>query len=101
MIHVLVQQPDGETEGGATCFARLEVNNWETLIEIAPQQKSVFSIFHWAWIKGSNGVPAESMMTKIDEALQLFLSSFKGQPPAPLLDFFTLILDNLSPNVCA
>ncbi|KAI3336654.1 DUF1941-domain-containing protein [Xylariaceae sp. AK1471] len=99
LIHVLVQQPDGEVAGGATCFAELEVNNWAPLIEIAPQHKDVFSIFHWAWIKGSTAVPAGAMTAKIEDALQLFLSSFKGQNPTPLLDFITLILDNLNPNL--
>ncbi|KAI8626833.1 DUF1941-domain-containing protein [Xylariaceae sp. FL1651] len=99
VIHVLVQQPDGSAMGGATCFAELEVSYWAPLIEIAPQHNNVFSIFHWAWVKGSITVPAENMTTKIDEALQLFLSSFKGHNPTPLLEFITLILENLNPTL--
>jgi hypothetical protein len=101
LIHILVQQPDGEAAGGATCLAELQGSNWAPLIEIAPQHKHVFSIFQWAWINGSTAVPVETMKTKIDEALQLFSSSFKGQNPTSLLDFITLILDNLNPSVSA
>ncbi|KAI0542212.1 Neurochondrin-domain-containing protein [Xylaria digitata] len=99
LIHVLVQQPDGQTAGGATCFAKLDVSSWEALIEISPQYQTVFSIFHWAWVKGSTAVPVETMKAKIDDALQLFVSSFKGHHPTPLLDFITLIFDNLNPNL--
>jgi hypothetical protein len=99
LIHVLVQQPDDEVTGGATCFAQLEVNNWAPLIEIAPQHKDVLSIFHWAWVKGSNTVPTETMAAKIDDALQMFISSFKIQNPTPLLDFITVLLDNMNPDV--
>lgn len=99
MINTLVQQPAGESAGGATCFAELEVSSWASLIEIAPEHKDVFSIFHWAWVNGSSSVPAEAMRKKIDEAVQLFISSFKGHYPGPLLDFVALILDNLPSNV--
>ncbi|KAI1118017.1 Neurochondrin-domain-containing protein [Nemania sp. NC0429] len=97
LMHVLVQQPDGHTAGGATCFAELDVGNWAPLIEIAPQHETVFSIFHWAWVKGSTAAPVDLMRAKIDDALQLFISSFKGCNPTPLLDFITLILNNLDP----
>ncbi|KAI1154270.1 DUF1941-domain-containing protein [Nemania diffusa] len=99
LIHVLVQQPDDQVVGGATCFAGLDVNSWGPLIEIAPQYETVFSIFHWAWVKGIATVPAEITRAKIDDALQLFISSFKGNSPAPLLDFITLIFDNINPNL--
>ncbi|KAI0429649.1 Neurochondrin-domain-containing protein [Xylaria sp. FL1042] len=99
LIHVLVQQPDGQATGGATCFAELDVSSWASLIEIAPQHETVFSIFHWAWVNGSAGVPVETMKAKIDDALLLFVSSFKGQHPTPLLDFITLIFDSLNPNL--
>ncbi|KAI0442197.1 Neurochondrin-domain-containing protein [Xylaria telfairii] len=99
LVHILVQQPDGKDAGGATCFAELDIESWGPLIEIAPQHNAVFSIFYWAWIKGAIAVPVESMRTKIDNALQLFISSFKGHNPTPLLDFITLIFDNLNPNL--
>ncbi|KAI0476843.1 Neurochondrin-domain-containing protein [Xylaria cf. heliscus] len=99
LIHVLVQQPDGQTAGGATCFAKLDIDSWEPLIEIAPQHETVFSIFHWAWIKGSIAVPVENMTAKIDNALQSFISSFKGHNPTSLLNFITLIFENLNPNL--
>ncbi|RYC64749.1 hypothetical protein CHU98_g1482 [Xylaria longipes] len=99
LIHVLVQQPDGQAAGGATCFAELDVGSWEPLIEIAPQHETVFSIFHWAWIKGSTTLTIEIMRAKIDNALQLLISSFKGHNATPLLNFITLIFDNLYPNL--
>ncbi|KAI0118731.1 Neurochondrin-domain-containing protein [Nemania sp. FL0031] len=99
LIHVLVQQPDDQVAGGATCFAKLDVGSWGPLIEIAPQHETVFSIFHWAWVKGSTAAPAETMRTHIDDALRLFISSFKGNNPTPLLNFITLIFDNINPNL--
>ncbi|GAP91157.2 putative duf1941 family protein [Rosellinia necatrix] len=99
LIHILVQQPDGQAAGGATCFAELDINSWAPLIEIAPQHKPVFSIFHWVWVKGSSTVPPEDMNAKIDKALQLFISAFTRHNPTPLLDFVALILDSLSPNL--
>ncbi|TGJ87684.1 hypothetical protein E0Z10_g1080 [Xylaria hypoxylon] len=99
LIHVLVQQPGSQATGGATCFAELDVNNWGALIEVAPQHETVFSIFHWAWVNGGTAALAETMKSKIDDALRLFVSSFKGHHPKPLLDFITLIFDNLNPNL--
>ncbi|KAI1310862.1 Neurochondrin-domain-containing protein [Xylaria venustula] len=99
LIHILVQQPSGRAAGGATCFAELDVDSWASLIEIAPTNETVFSIFHWAWVNGTINTPVEAMRTKIDDALLLFVSSFKGHHPTPLLDFITLILDNLNPNL--
>ncbi|KAI1813907.1 DUF1941-domain-containing protein [Poronia punctata] len=99
LINTLVQQPAGEPAGGATRFAELEVGSWTPLIEIAPQHKDVFSIFYWSWINGSKSVPTDTMMEKISEALQLFISSFKGQYPAPLLDFIAMTLENLPPHL--
>ncbi|KAI0905924.1 Neurochondrin-domain-containing protein [Ustulina deusta] len=99
LIHVLVQQPDGQAAGGATCFAELDVNSWGPLIEIAPQHDTIFSIFHWAWVNGSTAAPREIMRAKIDDALLLFVSSFKGHHPTPLLDFIKTIFDNLNPNL--
>ncbi|KAI1742269.1 Neurochondrin-domain-containing protein [Xylaria scruposa] len=99
LIHTLVQQPDSQAAGGARCFAGLDVDNWTPLIEIAPQHDTVFSIFHWAWIKGTTAVPAETMQIKVNDALQLFISSFKGHNPAPLLDFITSVFDNLDPHL--
>ncbi|KAK5636644.1 hypothetical protein RRF57_012356 [Xylaria bambusicola] len=99
LIHVLVQQPHGQAVGGATCFAQLDVNSWAPLIEIAPLYETVLSIFHWTWVNGSASVPVEEMRSKIDEALLLFVSSFKGQHPTPLLDFIALVFENLDPNL--
>ncbi|KAI0455307.1 Neurochondrin-domain-containing protein [Xylaria acuta] len=99
LIHVLVQQPDSQAAGGAACFAELDVGSWEPLIEVAPQHETVFSIFHWAWVKGTTAVSAETMQAKIYKALQLFISSFKGHNPTHLLNFITLIFDNLNPNL--
>ncbi|KAI1755478.1 Neurochondrin-domain-containing protein [Xylaria castorea] len=99
LIHTLVQQPDSQAAGGATCFAELDVDSWVPLIEIAPQRETVFSIFYWAWIKGNTAVPVETMQAKINNALQLFISSFKGHNPKLLLNFITSVLDNLNPNL--
>ncbi|KAI1360524.1 Neurochondrin-domain-containing protein [Xylaria arbuscula] len=99
LIHVLVQQPHGQAAGGATCFAQLDLNTWGPLIEIAPQYETVFSIFHWAWVSGSLAVPAKDLRPKLDGALKLFISSFKGQNPIPLLNFITLVFDNLNPDL--
>ncbi|KAJ8108037.1 hypothetical protein ONZ43_g6548 [Nemania bipapillata] len=99
LIHVLVQQPDDQVMGGATCFAQLNVDSWASLIEIAPQHKTVFSIFHWAWVKGNAATPVEIARVKIDDSLRLFISSFKGNNPTPLLDFITLIFDSIDPNL--
>ncbi|KAI0976135.1 Neurochondrin-domain-containing protein [Xylaria arbuscula] len=99
LIHVLVQQPYGRAAGGATCFAELDVDSWASLIESAPANETVFSIFQWAWVNGTLNAPVEAMRTKIDDALLLFVSSFKGHHPTPLLDFITLVLDNLNPNL--
>ncbi|KAI1175965.1 Neurochondrin-domain-containing protein [Nemania sp. FL0916] len=99
LIHVLVQQPDGQAAGGASCFAGLDMDSWKSLIEIAPQHNTVFSIFHWSWVKGSHAVPAETMQKKISDALLLFVSSFKGQNPTTLLDFIALLFDNLRPDL--
>ncbi|KAI0194152.1 DUF1941-domain-containing protein [Astrocystis sublimbata] len=98
LLHVLVQQPDDQDVGGASCFAELDVATWEPLIEVAPQHKTVFSIFHWVWIKGSMAVPVEALQAKIDQALQQFIASFKGHNPTPLLNFVTLICENIFPN---
>ncbi|KAI0408588.1 Neurochondrin-domain-containing protein [Xylaria palmicola] len=99
LIHVLVQQPDGQKTGGATCFAQLDVGNWAPLIEIAPQHDTVFSIFYWAWIKGSTPTSVDIMRSKIDDAIRLCVSSFKGHNPTPLLEFITRIFDNLDPDL--
>ncbi|KAJ8125110.1 hypothetical protein O1611_g8530 [Lasiodiplodia mahajangana] len=99
LIHILVQQPDDQVVGGATCFSKLDVSSWGPLIEIAPQHETVFSIFHWAWVKGNAAAPAENMRAKIDDALRLFISSFKGNNPTLLLNFVTLIFDNINPNL--
>ncbi|KAI0528025.1 Neurochondrin-domain-containing protein [Xylaria bambusicola] len=99
LIHVLVQQAPDQAVGGATCFAHLDVNSWAPLIEIAPQHETVLSIFHWAWINGSATAPVEEMRSKIDKALLLFVSSFKGQLPTSLLDFIALVFENLNPNL--
>ncbi|KAI1426969.1 Neurochondrin-domain-containing protein [Xylaria sp. FL1777] len=99
LIHVLVQQPDGQAAGGATCFAELDVNSWAPLIEIAPQHMTVFSIFHWTWVKGSTAASAVTLKAKIGDALILFISSFKGHHPVLLLNFITLIFDSLDPNL--
>ncbi|KAI1826256.1 Neurochondrin-domain-containing protein [Xylaria intraflava] len=99
IIYELVQQPEGHPVGGATCLAGLEVNDWAPLIEVAPQYETIFSMFHWTWSKGGAVVPAQTMRTKIDEALRLFISSFKGHDPTPLLDFVVLVLDNLNPDL--
>ncbi|KAI1282361.1 Neurochondrin-domain-containing protein [Xylaria sp. FL0933] len=99
LIHVLVQQPQGQAAGGATCFAELDISSWGSLIEVVPQHETVFSIFYWAWVSESTGVPLETMRAKIDDALLLFVASFKGQHPAPLLNFITLTFDNLNPNL--
>ncbi|KAI0553018.1 Neurochondrin-domain-containing protein [Xylaria curta] len=99
LIHILVQQSDSQAAGGARCFAELDVDNWTPLIEIAPQHDTVFSIFHWAWIKGTTVVPAETIRTKVNDALQLFISSFKGHNPTTLLDFITSVFNNLNPDL--
>ncbi|KAI1433383.1 DUF1941-domain-containing protein [Xylaria sp. CBS 124048] len=99
LVHELVRQPDGQIAGGATCLAGLDVNDWAPLIEVAPQHATIFSIFHWTWTKGVEGVPIQTMRAKIDGALLLFLSSFKGHNPTPLLDFVTLILNILNPDL--
>ncbi|TRX89634.1 hypothetical protein FHL15_009543 [Xylaria flabelliformis] len=99
LIHILVQQPDSQAAGGARCFAELDVDSWTPLIEIAPQHDTVFSIFHWAWVKGTMAVSAETMQAKVNNALQLFISSFKGHNPIPLLDFITSVFDNLNPEL--
>lgn len=98
---MLVQQPDGQADGGAACFAGLDVSSWAPLIEVAPQHETVFSIFYWAWMKGSPAAPVGLMRAKIDDAFRLFISSFKGCNSVPLLDFITLILNNLNPAVSA
>ncbi|KAI0194535.1 Neurochondrin-domain-containing protein [Xylaria flabelliformis] len=95
LIHILVYQ----AAGGARCFAELDVDSWTPLIEIAPQHDTVFSIFYWAWIKGTMAVSAETMQAKVNNALQLFISSFKGHNPTPLLDFITSVFDNLNPEL--
>ncbi|KAI1127795.1 Neurochondrin-domain-containing protein [Nemania abortiva] len=100
LIHVLVQQPNDQVAGGAACFAKLDVNDWVPLIEIAPQYETIFSIFHWAWIKGGLAVPPEIMRAKIDDAFRLFISSFKGNDnPMRLLEFITHALNNIDPNL--
>ncbi|KAI0393922.1 DUF1941-domain-containing protein [Xylariaceae sp. FL0594] len=99
VINALVQQPASAPSGGATFFSELEVSSWAPLIEIAPQHEHVFAIFNWAWVNGSSSIPPEAMRNKIDEAMQLLISSFKGHYPGPLLDFVALILDNLPPHL--
>ncbi|KAI0165868.1 DUF1941-domain-containing protein [Xylariaceae sp. FL1272] len=93
----LVQQPHGTTTGGASHLATLEVGDWTPLIEIASKHDTVFPIFYWTWVQGSDSVSVEVMQPKIDEALQLFMSSFKRQNPTPLVEFITQILSNINP----
>ncbi|KAI2642854.1 Neurochondrin-domain-containing protein [Xylaria nigripes] len=99
LIYRLVHQPDSEVVGGATCLAELDVDSWAPLIEIAPQHCTVFSIFHYAWTTGFATIPANILQEKIDGALQLFVSSFKGHDSVPLLDFIVVILKSLDPSL--
>ncbi|KAI1324887.1 DUF1941-domain-containing protein [Xylariaceae sp. FL0255] len=97
LIYTLVQEPSDAAEGGAKRLAELDVAVWTPLLNAAPEHKDVFSIFYWAWTQGADSLPVETIRDKIDEALGLFHLKFKGHNSLPLLEFFTLLLDNLVP----
>ncbi|KAI0887189.1 DUF1941-domain-containing protein [Annulohypoxylon maeteangense] len=94
----LITIPDG-----AKIFANLEVDDWASLIEIAPEHSHVLSIFIWAWEKGTAGLEDQKakdlMRDKIDGGVQSFVSSFIGTDATSLLEFISHILRNLDESL--
>ncbi|KAI1212419.1 DUF1941-domain-containing protein [Annulohypoxylon truncatum] len=94
----LITVPDG-----AKSFANLEVDDWTSLIEIAPEHSHVLTIFIWAWEKGTLGIEDENakalMRAKINSGIQSFVSSFIGTDATSLLEFVSHILRNLDENL--
>ncbi|KAI1457227.1 DUF1941-domain-containing protein [Annulohypoxylon moriforme] len=84
---------------GAKIFANLEVDDWTSLIEVAPEHSHVLTIFIWAWEKGTVDLQDENakvlMRAKIDSGVQSFVSSFIGTDATSLLEFISHILRNL------
>ncbi|KAI1417664.1 DUF1941-domain-containing protein [Hypoxylon sp. FL1857] len=84
---------------GATIFAKLEVDDWAPLIEIAPEHAHVLTIFIWAWERGTRDLEDEKardvMRAKIDSGIQSFVSSFIGTDATSLLEFISHVLRNL------
>ncbi|KAI0382874.1 DUF1941-domain-containing protein [Hypomontagnella monticulosa] len=90
--------------GGAESFAKLEVEDWTPLIEIAPENSYVLTIFIWAWEKGTLNIledkqAREAMRSKIDGGIQSFVSSFIGTDATTLLEFIAHILRNLDESL--
>ena len=87
---------------GARIFASLEVDDWIPLIEIAPEEPHVLSIFIWAWERGATALTAEdsrvSMRSKIDTSIQSLVASFTGTDGTGLLEFIAH-LGNLDAEV--
>lgn len=94
----LISVPDG-----ARIFANLEVDDWTSLIEIAPEHSHVLTIFIWAWERGTIGLEDEKekglMRAKIDNGIQSFVSSFIGTDATSLLEFVSHILRNLDEDL--
>ncbi|KAI2630645.1 DUF1941-domain-containing protein [Hypoxylon sp. NC1633] len=88
---------------GAQCLAKLELDDWTPLIEIAPEQSHILTIFIWAWEKGTAGPEdeqsKEAMRAKIDKGIQAFVSSFIGTDATSLLEFISHILRNLNESL--
>ncbi|KAI0841597.1 DUF1941-domain-containing protein [Hypoxylon sp. FL0890] len=88
---------------GARIFAQLEVDDWAPLIEIAPEQSHVLTIFIWAWERGTTGLEDEqaraAMRAKIDHGIQSFVSSFIGTDATSLLEFISHVLRNLDESL--
>ncbi|KAI1104215.1 DUF1941-domain-containing protein [Jackrogersella minutella] len=88
---------------GAKAFANLDVDDWTPLIEITPEHSHIFTIFVWAWIKGTAGLKdgqaREAMRAKIDGGIQALVSSFIKTDATSLLDFISHILRNLNENL--
>lgn len=88
---------------GARIFANLEVDDWTSLIEIAPEHSHVLTIFIWVWERGTIGLEDEKekglMRAKIDNGIQSFVSSFIGTDATSLLEFVSHILRNLDEDV--
>lgn len=80
------------------CNAFAEVGDWSPLIEIAPKQPLVLSIFTWSWMNGKFGNP-EATREKIDTAISALVSSYKGTDAVTLLDFISKVLSRLDHNV--
>ncbi|KAI1376716.1 DUF1941-domain-containing protein [Hypoxylon crocopeplum] len=88
---------------GARCLANLEVDDWTPLIEIAPEQSHVLTIFIWTWEKGTTDLKDEqskaAMRSKIDGGIQAFVSSFIRTDATSLLEFISHVLRNLDANL--
>ncbi|KAI1074459.1 DUF1941-domain-containing protein [Whalleya microplaca] len=89
--------------GGAKVFADLEVDDWTPLVEIAPENSHVLTIFIWAWEKGTSDLKDQTtkdeMRDKIDKAIQSFVSSFIGTDATSLLEFISHVLRNLDEDL--
>lgn len=87
---------------GARIFAGLEADDWTPLIEIAPEQPHVLSVFIWAWERGttalSDAPSRDGMRGKIDRSVQSLVASFSGTDATILLEFLSH-LGNLGPDV--
>lgn len=87
---------------GARAFAALDFEEWTPLMEMAPEQPLVLTIFIWAWEKGTQGLETQqerdAMRQKIDDGVQSLVSSFVGTDATSLLDFMSH-LGNLDAQV--
>ncbi|KAI0480637.1 DUF1941-domain-containing protein [Xylariaceae sp. FL0804] len=103
LLGILVRQPDGPQPGGATVLAKLGIDDWTVLIEVAPQYlKEIFAIFHWAWITGSIALKESDQVQlrdKIDQAIVRLFSSFKSDNADGLLEFVASILQSVQPQL--
>ncbi|KAI2463004.1 DUF1941-domain-containing protein [Annulohypoxylon bovei var. microspora] len=88
---------------GAKRFVDLEVDDWTPLIEVAPENSHVLSIFIWAWEKGTISIEDEKaralMRANIDSGIQSLVSSFIGTDATSLLEFISHVLRNLDENL--
>jgi hypothetical protein len=83
------------SSSSSACTALVEAEDWSPLIEIAPKQPLVLSIFTWSWI---NGKPENPVATrgKIDSTIAALIASYKGTDAVTFLDFVGKVLSRLN-----
>lgn len=80
------------------CEILVEVEDSSSLMEIAPKQPLVLSIFAFAWVNG-NFKDADVTKKKINNVMSALVASYKGTDAVTLLDFISKVLSRLDEGV--
>ncbi|KAI0024724.1 Neurochondrin-domain-containing protein [Xylariomycetidae sp. FL0641] len=96
--------PDKTTSEAAKLLACLDLEAWKTLIvQVTQQEQQVFAIFQEVLLGGSTAVVGQQqrsgLRNQISAALVLLIESLKDKPAKKLLEFLSIVLSLLDPDL--